>query len=78
MKTKETNLENFTINVNGTEMPLELYKLIFCIRDVKLWIAGIKPHRNFRISDVKNYFGVKGSPQKVLEQLQQLKAQYEA
>ena len=49
------------------------YNLVVSIRDVKLWSAGIKPHRAWRISDVKNYFGVKGNAKKVLAGLESMR-----
>lgn len=61
------------INVNGSMMPRGYYNLILSIRDVKLYDKGLKPHRYWKISDVKNYFGVKGSANKIANQLEELK-----
>ena len=36
------------------------YNLIVSIRDLGLWKIGMKPHRNWRVTDVKKYFGLKG------------------
>jgi hypothetical protein len=47
--------------------------LIKSIRDCKLYSKGIKPHRMWKISDVKWYFGVKGDAGKIAEVLEQYK-----
>lgn len=62
-----------SIDVNGTPMPVGYWNLITSIRDVKLYSKGIKPHRMWKISDVKWYFGVKGSAQQIAETLEQYK-----
>jgi hypothetical protein len=62
-----------TINVNGGEMLVGYWNLIISIRDCKLYSKGIKPHRNWKISDVKWYFGVKGDAIKISETLEQYK-----
>ena len=33
----------------------------------------LKPHRNWRLKDVKNYFNITGNTTKVLNQLEQIK-----
>jgi hypothetical protein len=62
------------MNVNGKQMPVGYWNLIVSIRDCKLYSKGIKPHRMWKISDVKWYFGVKGSAQQISETLEQYKA----
>ena len=57
------------INYNGVDIPRGYYNLIIFIRDVSLFSKGIKPHRNWRLKDVKWYFGINGNTDKVLEQL---------
>lgn len=49
------------LSVNNGQMPRGVWNLVCSIRDVKLYSKGIKPHRNWRISDVKWYFGIKGN-----------------
>lgn len=83
MKTLNVNYEapfwnqlkdkNATINLNGTPMPIAYYNLVVSIRDVKLYIKGIKAHRNWKISDVKSYFGVKGGAEAIAYQLEYIK-----
>lgn len=53
-------LNGRSINVNGNPMPMAYYNLVLSIRDLKLWKAGMKPHRFWKVTDVKNYFGLKG------------------
>ncbi len=72
----ETDMEK-VIKVNDGLMTRATYNLIISIRDVKLWKAGMRPHRLWKITDVKNYFGLKGNPDKILEGLMQLKATYD-
>ena len=61
------------INVNGGAMPVGYWNLIVSIRDCKLYSKGIKPHRAWKITDVKWYFGVKGNAQQIAEVLEQYK-----
>lgn len=62
-----------TINYDGKPMPIAYYNLVVSIRDVKLYCAGIKIHRFWKIGDVKAYFGVKGSAEAIAEQLEYIK-----
>lgn len=60
-----------SINMNGGAMPVGYWNLILSIRDCKLYSKGIKPHHNWKISDIKWYFGVKGNAVKISETLEQ-------
>lgn len=71
----ETDL-NTSLTINSNETNKAYYNLIVSIRDMKLYQIGMKPHRFWRISDVKNYFGVKGNKEAVLSQLLILKDKY--
>lgn len=71
---------SMTISVNGTingnPMSHAVYNLIVSHRDLKMWCSmGIKPHRGWKVSDVKRYFGLKGSKAKLLSQFEELKAE---
>lgn len=57
------------MNINGMEANRGYYNLIISIRDVSLWVKGMKPHRHWRITDVKKYFGLKGSAENILQRL---------
>lgn len=65
--------ESKAINVNGRQMPKGYYNLIITIRDLSLYEVGMKPNRHWKITDVKKYFGIKGTATKMKEQLQAIK-----
>ena len=71
--TKFQNDLGKSINVNGGAMPVGYWNLIISIRDCKLYSKGLKPHSNWKISDVKWYFGVKGNAQQIAEVLEKYK-----
>ena len=50
------DLQDTSSNVN-----LGMYNLICSKRDLQLYCKGIKPHRNWKISSVKEYFGINGN-----------------
>jgi len=58
------------LNINGAQSSRAYYNLVVSIRDVSLFTKGIKPHRMWRLKDVKNYFGLVGGKEKCLVQLQ--------
>jgi len=59
-----------TTQMNGKPMPWGIWNLLCSIRDVKLYAKGIKINRHWKISDVKWYFGVKGSAEAIAETLE--------
>lgn len=57
-----------TMNIQGTPTPRCLYNLMITRRDVSLYAKiGMKPHRLWKIGDVKAYFGLKGGKQKIAD-----------
>jgi len=60
-------------SVNGSPMPMAVWNLIISIRDCRLYSKGIKPHRNWKISQVKDYFGIKGNASDLADQLEIIK-----
>jgi len=44
-------------SVNGNNMNRAYYNLIVSIRDVKFYLKGMKAHRHWKITPVKEYFG---------------------
>ena len=58
-----------TYEENSSEVNRGVYNLIVTIRDLKLVLKGIRPHRNFKLKNVKLYFGINGSAKKILESL---------
>ena len=62
---------NKTITIDGKELSLGYYRLFLTIRDLKLVTrTSLKPHRNWRLKDVKQYFGLKGSAKTILKELE--------
>ena len=57
------------MNINGMQSNRGYYNLIISIRDLGLFSKGMKPHRYWRLKDVKNYFGLKGNTQAILTRL---------
>ena len=70
---KDMTDESKILNVNNGTMPLGYWNLIISIRDCKLYSKGIKPHRNFKITNVKKYFGLTGDANKLVVQLEDIK-----
>lgn len=62
------------MNINGAASSRGYYNLIISIRDVRLYKAGIKPHRNWKVTDVKKYFGISGNTDVMLSKLQEIKS----
>lgn len=64
---------NETIMFNGKRTYLAIYNLILAKRDLGLWAAGMKPHRHWRVTDVKKHYGLKGNDrEKLVEQIKDL------
>ena len=56
-----------TMQIQGSTVPRCLYNLMVTKRDVNLYLHGLKPHRGWKIADVKAYFGLKGGKQKIAD-----------
>jgi hypothetical protein len=77
----KTNLENTqfyadlskALLLNNSNTSKGYYNLLVTIRDCKLYSIGLKPNRNWKISDVKKYFGIKGNAQQLTTQLEEIK-----
>ena len=54
---------------NSSNVNIGIYNLIISIRDLMLYSKGIKPHRNWKITQVKKYFGITGNVNAMLEKL---------
>jgi len=72
----EQDLKQY-VKVNDGVMTKATYNLLISIRDVKLWKAGMRPHRGWKLKHVKEYFGVLGSADFVLEHLYKLKDEFD-
>lgn len=71
----ESDLEKSLI-INGELSSKGFYNLVISIRDMKLYQIGMKPHRLWKITDVKTYFGIKGNKEAILKQLNDLKEKH--
>ena len=45
------------------------WNLICSARDLKLWSRGIKPHRRWKVSKVKEYFNIRGNKDSLVAQI---------
>jgi len=62
------------MNINGMESNKGYYNLVLTIRDLGLYTkVGMKPHRHWRLKDVKQYFGITGSASSMLTVLEAFK-----
>jgi len=64
------------MSVNGSPMSRGVWNMIISKRDLSLWCKHkMKPHRHWKVSDVKTYFGIKGNGPKLLDQFLALTAE---
>jgi hypothetical protein len=63
-------------NSKSRPMTRAYWNLVVSIRDVGLFIKGIKPNRHWRLKDVKEYFGVKGNKESIYDQLLNMLDEY--
>lgn len=64
------------IDFDGSSMIRAHYILLLSIREVKIWKSERRrPYISWRLKQVKEYFGIKGSSDFVLQQLLKLKAE---
>ena len=61
-----------TIDNGNRNYNLGLWNLALSLRDLKLYCKGIKPHRRWKISDVKWYFGMNGNAEILATKLDKL------
>ena len=60
-----------------TAMNKAEFNLICSKRDVSMYVKhGMKPHRHWKVNDVKEYFGIKGAGQKLLDNFMQVRDEY--
>ena len=68
-----------TINVNGRPMNIGVWNMIVSKRDLSLWTKlGMKPHRGWKVSDCKRYFGLTGSGEKLMNAFNELVAEVDS
>ena len=72
----EKDLEK-DLSINGNASSKGLYNLIVSKRDLGLWSKiGMKPHRHWKVSDEKKYFGLKGNKHKIYEDICKMVDEY--
>jgi len=64
------------MNIQGNESTLAYYNLVTTKRDLHLYCVGIKPNRNFKITDVKKYFGLKGNKNDIYNNIREMVERY--
>jgi len=63
-----------TVNVNGNPTPTAVWNLIISKRDLSMWTGKfsdgrpmkMKPHRHWKVTDVKKYFGITGTGDRLM------------
>jgi len=68
-KTLKTYDSNSNIS-NKFSCGMGTYNLMIHKRDIGLFCIGMKPHKNWRLKDLKEYFGLKGKKEKCKEQIE--------
>ena len=57
------------LSLNGKPMGHAVYNLLISKRDLEMWIRmKMKPHRRWKVSHVKKYFGIKGNGENLMNQ----------
>ena len=69
---KELTDEDAYFQFNGNAMQRAMYNLYVSKRDIGLNAIGMKPHSNWRVRDVKTYFGIKGNKKVLLDNFMKL------
>jgi hypothetical protein len=63
-------LKDIDLEPNYNGVSLGIYNLVNTKGALKLWVKGIKPNRNFKLMDVKLYFGIDGNAKTLLYKLE--------
>ena len=57
------------LSLGGKPMGVAVWNLLVTKRDLSFWTEmGMKPHRRWKVTDVKKYFGIKGSGKNLMNQ----------
>tara|TARA_R100000353_G_scaffold73819_1_gene56404 strand:+ start:447 stop:773 length:327 start_codon:yes stop_codon:yes gene_type:complete len=62
---------------NDRNYNLGLWNLALSIRDLSLYSKGLRPHRHWRITPLKHYFGISGSAETMVETLKNIEKHIE-
>tara|TARA_R100000278_G_scaffold115883_1_gene95027 strand:- start:378 stop:635 length:258 start_codon:yes stop_codon:yes gene_type:complete len=63
-------LKDIDLEPNYNGVSLGIYNLVNTKGALKLWVKGIKPNKNFKLMDVKLYFGIDGNAKTLLYKLE--------
>lgn len=67
-------LSDHKIDVDGAPMSPAVWNLLLSHRDLKMWVEmKMKINKHWKVTHVKNYFGLSGNGQKLLERFEALK-----
>mgnify|MGYP003154113494 CR=1 FL=1 len=55
--------------IHSSLIPSALWNLALSVRDLGLWKSGIKPHRFWKVSDVKYFYNLSGNAEKIYNDL---------
>tara|TARA_R100000781_G_scaffold103895_1_gene67579 strand:- start:281 stop:670 length:390 start_codon:yes stop_codon:yes gene_type:complete len=59
--------EDRTINLNGRDVPIAIYNFTICKGQLRMWTKHqMKATRGWKVTDVKKYFGIKGSGEELM------------
>ena len=58
-----------SLRINTKNSNMGTYNLIISKRDIGLFCLGMKPHKNWKLKDLKKYFGLKGKKEKCKAQI---------
>ena len=73
---KEGKLQTPTVGTIHGEVDYFKYQLAVHKMQLKLYTKGIIPHRGWKITPMKKYYGLKGNTNKCLEQLIEITNKY--
>ena len=72
----EQDLEK-NMSINGKDSSKGMYNLIISKRDLGLWSKlSMKPHRHWKVTAVKRYFGLKGNKDKIYDDICKMVDEY--
>tara|TARA_B100000035_G_C20555394_1_gene360097 strand:+ start:205 stop:510 length:306 start_codon:yes stop_codon:yes gene_type:complete len=73
---KDLTAEDNVITYNGKDINWGIYNLILTKRDLHMWVkCKMKPNKEWTVTAAKQYFGLKGSGQKLIDQLNAIKSE---
>ena len=62
--------------IEGIRYSLGYFNLMIAKRDLAMWKDGKKPHRSWKVGEVKAYFGIAGSRDKLYADMIEMSYDY--